>query len=254
LSGGPEVKLKDRVAIVTGSARGIGKAIAWTFAREGAKLALVDVEKEKLETLQEQIRGQGGEALTLSCDVSKVSQVKQMVDRVKKAFGRIDILVNNAGIIRRGTIETVTEEDWDRVMEVNLKGPFNCSKAVVETMKAQAYGRIVNVSSIAGKMGDITSAPGYGPSKAGLDALTKTLARQLAAYGIHVNGVAPHAIETEMSAEWPPEKRKAIVDAIPLKRLGKPEDVAEAVLFLASDTAAFITGEIIDVNGGSLMD
>jgi 3-oxoacyl-[acyl-carrier protein] reductase len=254
LSGGPEVKLKDRVAIVTGAARGIGKAIAWTFAREGAKLALVDVEKEKLETLQEQIRGQGGEALTLSCDVSKVSQVKQMVDRVKKAFGRIDILVNNAGIIRRGTIETVTEEDWDRVMEVNLKGPFNCSKAVVETMKAQAYGRIVNVSSIAGKMGDITSAPGYGSSKAGLDALTKTLARQLAAYGIHVNGVAPHAIETEMSAEWPPEKRKAIVDAIPLKRLGKPEDVAEAVLFLASDTAAFITGEIIDVNGGSLMD
>jgi len=248
------VKLKDRVAIVTGAARGIGKAIAWTFAREGAKLALVDVEKEKLETLQEQIRGQGGEALTLSCDVSKVSQVKQMVDRVKKAFGRIDILVNNAGIIRRGTIETVTEEDWDRVMEVNLKGPFNCSKAVVETMKAQAYGRIVNVSSIAGKMGDITSAPGYGSSKAGLDALTKTLARQLAAYGIHVNGVAPHAIETEMSAEWPPEKRKAIVDAIPLKRLGKPEDVAEAVLFLASDTAAFITGEIIDVNGGSLMD
>jgi len=248
------VKLKDRVAIVTGAARGIGKANAWTFAREGAKLALVDVEKEKLETLQEQIRGQGGEALTLSCDVSKVSQVKQMVDRVKKAFGRIDILVNNAGIIRRGTIETVTEEDWDRVMEVNLKGPFNCSKAVVETMKAQAYGRIVNVSSIAGKMGDITSAPGYGSSKAGLDALTKTLARQLASYGIHVNGVAPHAIETEMSAEWPPEKRKAIVDAIPLKRLGKPEDVAEAVLFLASDTAAFITGEIIDVNGGSLMD
>ena len=248
------MRLKDRVAIVTGAARGIGKAVAWTFVREGAKLALVDVEKKGLETLQEQIRAKGREALTLSCDVSKVSQVKQMVDRVKKAFGRIDILVNNAGISRGGTIETVTEEDWDRVMEVNLKGPFNCSKAVVETMKAQAYGRIVNVSSIAGKMGDITSAPGYGPSKAGLDALTKTLARQLAAYGIHVNGVAPHAIETEMSAEWPPEKRKAIVDAIPLKRLGKPEDVAEAVLFLASDTAAFITGEIIDVNGGFLMD
>ena len=248
------MRLRDRVAIVTGAARGIGKAVAWTFVREGAKLALVDVEKKGLETLQKQIRAKGGEALTLSCDVSKVSQVKHMVDHVNKAFGRIDILVNNAGIIRRGTIETVTEEDWDRVMEVNLKGPFNCSKAVVETMKAQAYGRIVNVSSIAGKMGDITSAPGYGPSKAGLDALTKSLARQLAAYGIHVNGVAPHAIETEMSAEWPPEKRKAIVDAIPLKRLGKPEDVAEAVLFLASDTAAFITGEIIDVNGGFLMD
>jgi 3-oxoacyl-[acyl-carrier protein] reductase len=248
------VKLKDRVAIVTGAARGIGKAIAWTFVREGAKVALVDVEKASLETLQKEIRRDGGQAVAVSCDVSKSSEVKQMVDYVQRAFGRIDILVNNAGIIRSGTIETVTEEDWDRVIEVNLKGPFNCSKAVVEIMKRQGYGKIVNVSSIAGKMGDITSAPGYGPSKAGMDALTKSLARQLAAYGIHVNGVAPHAIETEMSAEWAPEKRKAIVDAIPLKRLGKPEDVAEAVLFLASDKAAFITGEIIDVNGGFLMD
>jgi 3-oxoacyl-[acyl-carrier protein] reductase len=248
------MKLKDRVAIVTGAARGIGKAVAWVFVREGAKVVLVDVEKARLEALQEKIQKEGGQALALSCDVSKASDVKQMVEHVQRGFGRIDILVNNAGIIRRGTIETVTEEDWDRVIEVNLKGPFNCCKAVVEIMKRQGYGKIVNVSSIAGKMGDITSAPGYGPSKAGLDALTKTLARQLAPYGINVNGVAPHAIETEMSAEWPPEKRKAIVDAIPLKRLGKPEDVAEAVLFLASDTAAFITGEIIDVNGGFLMD
>jgi len=248
------MKLKDRVAIVTGAARGIGKAIAWVLVREGAKVVLVDVEKAALEARQEEIRKKGGQALAAPCDVSKPSEVKQMVDQVHRAFGRIDILVNNAGIIRRGTIETVTEEDWDRVMAVNLKGPFNCSKAVVEIMKKQGYGKIVNVSSIAGKMGDITSAPGYGPSKAGLDALTKTLARQLAPYGIHVNGVAPHAIETEMSAEWPPEKRKAIVEAIPLKRLGKPEDVAEAVLFLASDSAAFITGEILDVNGGALMD
>jgi 3-oxoacyl-[acyl-carrier protein] reductase len=177
-----------------------------------------------------------------------------MIEKVLRIFSRIDILVNNAGIIRRGTIESVTEEEWDRVIAVNLKGPFICSKAVVDIMKRQGYGKIVNVSSIAGKMGDITSAPGYGPSKAGLDALTKTLARQLAPYGIHVNGVAPHAIETEMSAEWSPEKRKSIVEAIPLKRLGKPEDVAEAVLFLASDAAAFITGEILDVNGGFLMD
>jgi 3-oxoacyl-[acyl-carrier protein] reductase len=248
------VKLKDRVAIVTGAARGIGKAVAWIFVREGSRVALVDVEKTGLETLQKQIGKNRGQALAVPCDVSKASEVKQMVYQVQKTFGRIDILVNNAGIIRRGTIETVTEEDWDRVMEINLKGPFNCSKAVVEIMKRQGYGKIVNVSSIAGKMGDITSAPGYGPSKAGMDALTKTLARQLAPYGINVNGVAPHAIETEMSAEWSPEKRKAIVDAIPLKRLGKPEDVAEAVLFLASETAAFITGEIIDVNGGFLMD
>ena len=248
------MKLKDRVAIVTGAARGIGKAIVWAFVREGAKVALVDVEGARSETLQKEIARGGGQAVALPCDVSKASEVNQMADQVQRVFGRIDILVNNAGIIRRGTIETVTEEDWDQVIAVNLKGPFNCSKAVVDIMKKQGYGRIVNVSSIAGKLGDITSAPGYGPSKAGLDALTKTLARQLAGYGIHVNGVAPHAIETEMSAEWSPEKRKTIVDAIPLKRLGKPEDVAEAVLFLASDSAAFITGEIIDVNGGFLMD
>jgi 3-oxoacyl-[acyl-carrier protein] reductase len=248
------MRLKDRAAIVTGAARGIGKAVALVFVREGAKVALVDVEGERLNALKEEIRGGGGQAVAISCDVSKASQVKQMVEQVLSVFGRIDILVNNAGIIRRGTIETVTEEDWDRVIAVNLKGPFLCSKAVAETMKKQGYGKIVNVSSIAGKLGDITSAPGYGPSKAGLDALTKTLARQLAPNGILVNGVAPHAIETEMSAEWPPEKRKAIVEAIPLKRLGKPEDVAEAVLFLASDSSDFITGEILDVNGGFLMD
>ena len=248
------MRLKDRVAIVTGAARGIGRAVAWIFVREGAKVILVDLEKAGLEALQEEVRKRGGEALAVPCDVSKVSEVKEMVEKVLRIFSRIDILVNNAGIIRRGTIESVTEEDWDRVIAVNLKGPFICSKAVVDVMKRQGYGKIVNVSSIAGKMGDITSAPGYGPSKAGLDALTKTLARQLAPYGIHVNGVAPHAIETEMSAEWSPEKRKSIVEAIPLKRLGKPEDVAEAVLFLASDAAAFITGEILDVNGGFLMD
>ncbi|MBM4277354.1 MAG: SDR family oxidoreductase, partial [Deltaproteobacteria bacterium] len=181
-------------------------------------------------------------------------EVRVMVEQVLVKFGRVDILVNNAGIIRRGTIETVTEEDWDRVIEVNLKGTFNCSKAVVETMKKQRYGKIINVSSIAGKIGDITSAPGYGPSKAGIDALMKTLARQLAQYGINVNGVSPHAIETEMSAQWSEERRKEIIASIPLGRLGKPEDVAEAVLFLSSDEASFITGEILDVNGGALMD
>jgi 3-oxoacyl-[acyl-carrier protein] reductase len=177
-----------------------------------------------------------------------------MVDRVYKALGRIDILVNNAGIIRRGTIETVTEEDWDRVIEVNLKGTFNCCKAVAGIMKQQGYGKIINVSSIAGKMGDITSAPGYGSSKAAVDALTKTLARQLARYGININGVSPHAIETEMSAQWSEERRKEIIASIPLGRLGEPEDVAEAVLFLVSDKASFITGEILDVNGGAWMD
>jgi len=248
------MKLKDRVAIVTGGARGIGRAIATSFLKEGAKVAIIDSDKERLETVKKEMGNESKEVMVIPCDITKSSNVKEMMDQVRKRFGRIDILVNNAGIIRRGTIETVTEEDWDRVIEVNLKGTFNCCKAVAGIMKQQGYGKIINVSSIAGKMGDITSAPGYGPSKAGIDALTKTLARQLAQYGINVNSVAPHAIETEMSAQWSEERRKEIIASIPLGRLGKPEDVANAVLFLASDEASFITGEILDVNGGALMD
>jgi len=248
------MKLKDRVAVITGGARGIGKAIGSAFVQEGAKVCLVDVDAGPLEALKgEFVRG-GGVAFSVLCDITKYSEVTGMMTRAKETLGRIDILVNNAGIIRRGTIETVTEEDWDRVIEVNLKGAFNCCKAVAGIMKPQGYGKIVNVSSIAGKMGDITSAPGYGPSKAGLEALTKTLARQLAIWGINVNAVSPHAIETEMSAQWTEERRKEIIASIPLGRLGKSEDVAKAVLFLASDDASFITGEILDVNGGALMD
>jgi 3-oxoacyl-[acyl-carrier protein] reductase len=248
------MKLKDRVAIVTGAAKGIGRAVALTLVREGARVALLDIDKGSLEALKNEIERREGEALAVSCNVAKSGEVAEVVKRIFRTFGRIDILINNAGIIRRGTIETVTEEDWDRVIEVNLKGTFNCSKAVAMIMKSQGHGKIVNVSSIAGKLGDITSAPGYGPSKAGVDALTKTLARQLAPYHVNVNAVSPHAIETEMSAQWTEERRKEIIASIPLGRLGKPEDVAEAVLFLASDEASFITGEILDVNGGALMD
>jgi 3-oxoacyl-[acyl-carrier protein] reductase len=248
------MKLKDHVGIITGAAGGIGKAIALTFVREGAKVVLVDIDRVKLETVKDEIERGKGEVTTISCDITKSIDVAEMVRQTYQIFGCIDILVNNAGIIRRGTIETVTEEDWDQVIAVNLKGTFNCCKAVVDIMKKQSYGKIINISSIAGKLGDITSAPGYGPSKAGVDALTKTLARQLAPYGINVNAISPHAIETEMSAQWSEQRRKEIIASIPLGRLGKPEDVAEAALFLASDEASFITGEILDVNGGALMD
>ena len=247
--------LEGRVALVTGAARGIGKAIALAFAREKTHVVINDIcPKDELEKVAYDISALEVQSMAIQADVSQYDQVKEMIGQVEKTFQRLDILVNNAGIIRRGTIETVTEEDWDQVIRVNLKGTFNCCKAVVPIMKRQKMGKIINVSSVAGKMGDITSAPGYGPSKAAIDALTKTLARQLAQYGINVNAVAPHAIETEMSAQWSEEKRKSIIEAIPLKRLGTPEDVAHAVLFLASDKASFITGEILDVNGGFFMD
>ncbi|UCF85701.1 MAG: 3-oxoacyl-ACP reductase FabG [Desulfobacteraceae bacterium] len=247
--------LERRVALVTGAGRGIGKAIAAVFAREKAHVVLNDIRPQnELARVADDISTGEIQILPIHADVSKFGEAHEMIARVEETFQRLDILVNNAGIIRRGTIDTVTEEEWDEVIGVNLKGTFNCSKAVVEIMKRQGKGKIINVSSVAGKMGDITSAPGYGPSKAAIDAFTKTLARQLAPYGINVNGVAPHAIETEMSSQWSPEKRKAIIEAIPLKRLGKPEDVAEAVLFLASEKASFITGEILDVNGGFFMD
>jgi len=252
---GDKITLNGRVVLVTGAARGIGKAIALAFAGKKAHVVINDIcPKDELEKVAEGISALEVKSMAIQADISQSNQVREIIVQVERTFQRLDILVNNAGIIRRGTIETITEEDWDQVILTNLKGTFNCCKIVAPIMKRQKMGKIINVSSVAGKTGDITSAPGYGPSKAAIDALTKTLARELAEYGINVNAVAPHAIETEMSAEWSEEKRKSIIEAIPLKRLGTPEDVAQAVLFLASDKASFITGEILDVNRGFFMD
>lgn len=248
------MKLKNKVAIITGSARGIGKATALRFAQEGAMVVVNDVDLEEAKEVVSQINSQQEKAVAVKADVSDEKEVEKMVEVVYSKFGRIDILVNNAGIIKRGSIEDHSYEDWDKVIAVNLRGTYNCAKAVVPIMKNQRYGKIINVSSVAGKVGDIASAPSYGSSKGAINALTKSLARELAEYGICVNAVAPHAIETEMSSEWPEKKRREIVAQIPLKRLGRPEEVAAAILFLASDEASFITGEILDVNGGYLMD
>ncbi len=248
------MKLTGKVALVTGAARGIGKAIALALAREGCDVVISDIDQEKAQATARDIEDMGRKALAVRTDVSKLEDVKALFEKTIEVFGRLDILVNNAGIIRRGTLEDHSDSDWELVMAVNLRGTYYCSREAARIMKRQGSGRIISISSVAGKVGDITSAPSYGPSKGAVNALTKSLARALAPFGITVNAVAPHAIETEMSAEWSEERRRAVISQIPLGRMGKPEEVAAAVVFLASEEAAFITGEILDVNGGYLMD
>jgi 3-oxoacyl-[acyl-carrier protein] reductase len=248
------MKLTGRVALVSGAARGIGKAIALTLAREGALVVITDVDQDGIQQVTQEIEKMGHQAKAVRADVSQRQEVQRLVSEAISTFGKIDILVNNAGIIRRGNFVEHNVQDWEKVLSVNLGGTFNCSQEVVPLMIKQGGGKIINITSIAGKVGDLASAPSYGASKGAMNTFTFSLARELAPYGINVNAIAPHAIETDMSREWSDEKRRQIVESIPLKRLGTPEEVAEAVVFLASDGANFITGEILDVNGGYLMD
>ena len=245
-------RFEGRVSIVTGASQGIGEAIALDLAGEGATVILVDVQQEKLEAVARAIAGAGGRADVHVADVTDAARAQQVADAVAAAHGRIDHLINNAGITRDGLLMRMREEDWDLVLRVNLKGVFNFSKAVLRTMIGARYGRVVNIASVAGLMGNAGQV-NYAASKAGAIAFAKSMAREVAGRGITVNCVAPGFIATAMTDALPEDVRKAFQDIIPMKKFGLPKDVASAVRFLLSDDASYITGQVISVNGGMYM-
>ena len=246
--------LSGAVALVTGGGRGIGAACCRLLAERGADVAVGCLRAEQAAAaVLHAVHAAGRRGLVVRGDVADPADAGQMVAQAAAGLGGLDILVNNAGILHRGGLADESVADRERVLAVNLGGVFNCTEAALPHLRRRP-GVIVNVSSIAGLTGDLTAAPSYGASKGGMNALTKSLAREFGPDGIRVNAVAPHAIATDMSAQWSDRKRRDIAATIPLGRIGDPVDVAEVVAFLAAPAAAFVTGEIIDVNGGSWMD
>jgi 3-oxoacyl-[acyl-carrier protein] reductase len=244
--------LENRTAIVTGATRGIGRAIALTLAREGASLVINAIGGEKLEVLAKET----GPSRCVTCagDISDPSVAERLARTALERFGKIDVLVNNAGINRRSTTLDMSIDDWRRVMDVNLNGTLHACRAVLPHMIGRRYGKIVNVSSSAAKTPHKSAAPSYGASKAGINYLTQHLAFEMAKHGIYVNAVCPGPVETDMSKQWTAEYRERVSSGIPLRKLGEPQNVADAVLFLASGMSDFITGESINVNGGAYMN
>ena len=245
--------LGNRVALVTGSAQGIGEAVARFLAAEGARLSLCDINAEKGEAVRQSLEDAGGDALFTKVDMAKSDDIRKVVDATRERFGRIDILVNNAGICPRSSIEETTDEEWDMVISINLRGMFIISREVFRIMKKQSYGRIVNLSSMTIRVGGITVGAHYTASKGAIQALTKSFARHGAPFNITANAVAPGFIATDMHAHSTPEQLEAIRKQVPLGFLGTPEDVASAIAFLASDRARYITGVTCDINGGVIM-
>ncbi len=244
--------LKDKVALVTGASRGIGRSISLVLARQGARIVAVDLDPEGLEKVADEIREAGSDAVVVKGNVTVSEDAERMVEEAVKAFGRIDILINNAGITRDSLLVRMKDEDWDAVLNVNLKGAFLCTRSVTKVMSKQRSGTIINIASVVGQMGNIGQA-NYCASKAGVIGLTKSNARELARRNITVNAVAPGFIATDMTEAMPEKVRQELAAQIPLNRLGSADDVANAVLFLASDQAAYITGQVIGVNGGMYM-
>jgi len=247
-----ELRLAGKVALVTGAAQGIGRGIALLLAQNGADIVISDINLEKAQETAKEIEGAGQRAMAIKVDVVHSEEVERMVQTILERFGHIDILVNNAGIARDKLILRMTEEDWDAVLNVNLKGTFNCTKAVVRHMSKQRSGKIVSIASVVGEMGNVGQA-NYSASKAGVIGFTKTIAREFAQRGINVNAIAPGYIETPMTDALPEKAKGELRQLIPMDRLGRIEDVAEAVLFLVSETSSYITGQVLNVNGGIYM-
>lgn len=243
--------LENKVAIVTGAARGIGKAIARKLSQDGAAVVICDL-LEEVSATAEELRSEGAKVLPLQVNITDLEAVNSMVQTTINELGSVDILCNNAGIVRDALLVRMKESDWDAVIAVNLKGAFNCTRAVVRHMMKQRWGKIVNTSSVMGIVGNAGQA-NYSASKAGLIGLTKSLAKELGRRGINVNAVAPGYIVSKMTESLPESEKNKILDFVPLGTLGYPEDVANLVAFLVSDSARYITGQVIPVDGGLVM-
>ena len=246
------MSLKGKIALITGGAQGIGSIISKELAGQGAHVVLGDINQEGAEETVAEIKNSGGKASAVKIDVSNATDVRRVFDSILNEYKPIDIVVNNAGITRDGLLLRMKEIDWDLVLNINLKGSFLCSQQAIKQMLKQKSGSIVNIASIVGVMGNFGQA-NYSASKAGLIGFTKTLAREVAPRGIRANAVAPGFIDTEMTRVLEDSIRLKLIEQIPLARLGQPEDVARCVSFLVSENASYITGQVINVNGGMLM-
>lgn len=238
------------IVIITGGAQGIGKAIADSFVKEGAIPIILDINTEKGEKLIFEYRHENYIASFIKCDVSNISDIEKAIHEISDKYGTVDVLVNNAGIVHSTPIENITEEEWDKIININLKSVFFMSQKVIPFMKNNNSGKIVNISSLAGRMGGIANGLGYTATKSAIIGLTYGFARRLAKYNINVNAIAPGTTETDILNAFTKSKIQELKNSVPLKRLGKPEDIADAVIFLASSMSDFVTGAVIDINGG----